>query len=99
MINKFHTRYCILFSLLEEIQNTKNQKKGNLKKSKRNRVSCFNICIVVFPFLFSTVEERTTRNFLILPAIQSVSDRCSLLSPEKFFFAPLFHAFLFLPFE
>ena len=35
-----------------------NQKKGNLKKEKkeRNRVSCFNIYIVMFAFLSSTLE-------------------------------------------
>ena len=33
-----------------------NRKKGNLKKSKRNRVSCFDVYVVVFAFLSSTVE-------------------------------------------
>ena len=53
----------ILFNLLDKIYHTKkintpeSKKKGNLKKSKRNRVSCFNIYIVVFAFLSSTVEE------------------------------------------
>ena len=47
--------------LLDEMQNTKkmkheNRKKGNMKKSKRNRVSSFNIYIIVFAFLLSTVE-------------------------------------------
>ena len=32
--------------------------KGSLKKSKRNRVICLNIYIVVFDFLSSTVEIR-----------------------------------------
>ena len=47
--------------LLDEMQNTKKmkhekRKKGNMKKSKRNRVSSFNIYIIVFAFLLSTVE-------------------------------------------
>ena len=57
----------ILFSLLmllNEIQNTHTQKNENTrmgrkeisKKGKRNRVSCFNIYIVEFTFLLSTVE-------------------------------------------
>ena len=44
----------ILFSLIEETQNTEkmeNRKKGNLKKSKTNRVSCFDLYIVVFAIL------------------------------------------------
>ena len=55
--------------------------------------------------MFSTVEEGTIRNFLILPAIHSgcndplsVSNRYFLLSFEKFFVVPLLHAFYFLPF-
>ena len=52
----------ILFS--DEIQNTKKMKTQKLKerkfekKSKRDRVSCFNIYIVVFAFLSSTIEEE-----------------------------------------
>ena len=61
----------ILFSLLDEIQNTKNQKKGILKKSKKNRVSCFNIYTVLFAFLSTTVEEGSIWNFRILLAIHS----------------------------
>ena len=59
-----------LLLLLDKIQNIKkmnhenretkqkheNRKKRNLKKGKRNRVSCFNIYIIVFAFLSSTVE-------------------------------------------
>ena len=53
-----HLRW--LLPLLDEIQNTKgrkheNREKGNLKK-KRNMLSCFNIYIVVFAFLSSTVD-------------------------------------------
>ena len=46
----------ILFSLLEEIQNTKkintreSKERKFEKKSKKNRVSCFNTYIVVFAF-------------------------------------------------
>ena len=61
----------ILFSLLDEIQNTKNQKKGILKKSKKNRVSCFNIYTVLFAFLSTTVEEGSIWNFRILLTIHS----------------------------
>ena len=32
------------------------KKKRNLKKNKRNMVSCINIYIVVFAFLSSTIE-------------------------------------------
>ena len=54
----------ILFSLLDEILNTKKmntqewkERKFEKKKSKRNRVSCFNIYIFVFAFLSSIVVE------------------------------------------
>ena len=63
MINKCHTRYT-LKKIENEIQKKKyktqkrwiyeNRKKENLKKSKRNRVSCFSCG--VFTFLSSTVE-------------------------------------------
>ena len=32
-------------------------KERNLKKSKRNRMTCFNIYIVVFAFSSNTVKE------------------------------------------
>ena len=50
------------FSLLGEIQNTKKlntheSKEMKFEKNpKRNRVSCFDIYIIVFAFLLSTVE-------------------------------------------
>ena len=53
----------ILFSLLDEIQtqkkmNTRESKESKFEKtSKRNRVSCFNIHILLFEFLSITVEE------------------------------------------
>ena len=46
----------ILFSLFDEIQNTKKDKHTRIKR-KINRVSRFNIFIVVFAYLSSTVEE------------------------------------------
>ena len=53
----------MLFSLLDEIQNTikmdtrESERTEIWKKSKKNRVSCFDIYIVVFAFLSSTIEE------------------------------------------
>ena len=53
-------RWLIL--LLDEIQNTKKMRTLEFKerkfdkKSKRNRVSCYNIYIVLFAFLSSTIE-------------------------------------------
>ena len=38
-------------------EHTKIEGKEIWNKSKRNRASCFNIYIVVFPFLSSTVQE------------------------------------------
>ena len=52
-------RYCSV----EDIQNTKKMNTQELKerkfekKSKRNRVSCFNVYIVIFAFLSSTIEK------------------------------------------
>ena len=46
----------ILLSLFDEIQNTKKDKHTRIKR-KINRVSRFNIFIVVFAYLSSTVEE------------------------------------------
>ena len=52
----------ILFSLLDEIQNTKkmntreSKERKFEKKSNKNKMSFFNIYIVVFAFLSSTVE-------------------------------------------
>ena len=37
-------------------ENTRIERKEIWKKSNRNKVSCFNIYIVVFAFLSSTVE-------------------------------------------
>ena len=37
-------------------ENTRTESKEIWKKSKRNRMSCFNIYIIVFAFLSSTVE-------------------------------------------
>ena len=38
--------------------NTRKKKRKEIcKKSERNRVSCFNIYIIVFAFMSSTVEE------------------------------------------
>ena len=62
LLNDKQMPYEILLSLLDEIQNTKNdedtriESKESWNKSKRNRVSCSNIYIVVFAFLSSTVE-------------------------------------------
>ena len=49
----------ILFSLLDEIQNAikMNTQKEIWNKGKRIRARCFNIYIVVFPILSSTLEE------------------------------------------
>ena len=53
----------ILFSLFDEIQtqkkmNTRESKESKFEKtSKRNRVSSFNIYILLFEFLSITVEE------------------------------------------
>ena len=48
----------ILFSLLDEIdEHTKIERKKIWNKGKRNRLSCFNICIVVFLFLSTTIKE------------------------------------------
>ena len=55
-----HLRWLLL--LLDDMQNTKKMKTRESKERKfkkkinRNRVSCFNIYIVVFTFLSSTVE-------------------------------------------
>ena len=55
----------LMLSLLDETQNkkkmnTRESKERNFeKKSKRNRVSCFNIYIVVFAFLSSTIQGST----------------------------------------
>ena len=52
----------ILFSLLDDIQNTKKDKHTRIKrkeiwkKSKRNRVRCFNIYLVVLTFLSITIK-------------------------------------------
>ena len=52
----------IQFSLLDEIQNRKklntreSKEKKIEKKNKRNRVICFDIYVVIFAFLSSTVE-------------------------------------------
>ena len=52
----------IQFSLLDEMQNTtkmntqESKERKFEKKSKRNRVSCFNIYIVAFIFLSSTAD-------------------------------------------
>ena len=62
LLNDKQMPHEILLSLLDEIQNTKNdedtriESKESWNKSKRNRVSCSNIYIVVFAFLSSTVE-------------------------------------------
>ena len=59
MINKYHTRHCSV----DEIQNTKkmntreSKERKFEKKIKRNRVSCFNIYLVVFTFLSRTAEK------------------------------------------
>ena len=53
----------MLFSLLDEIQNTikmdtrESERTEIWKKSKKTRASCFDIYIVVFAFLSSTIEE------------------------------------------
>ena len=55
-----HLPWLLLLS--DEIQNTKKdentriERKEIKKKKKKNRVSCFNIYIVAFAFLSSTVE-------------------------------------------
>ena len=63
LLNDKQMPHEILFSLLDEIQknkkedeNTRIERKEIWIKSKRNRVSCFNVYIVVFAFLSSTVE-------------------------------------------
>ena len=54
----------ILFSLLEEIQNTKkintreSKEREFEKKSKKNRVSCFNTYIVVFAFFLTATTFK-----------------------------------------
>ena len=54
----------MLFSLLDKIQNIKKMNTRELierkfeKEVKSNRVSCFNIYLVVFAFLTNTVEEE-----------------------------------------
>ena len=57
----YTSRYTVQFVVRRNTEHKKMKtrelnKKGNFKKSKRNRVSCFNIYIVVFAFLLSTVE-------------------------------------------
>ena len=94
LLNDKQIPHEILFSLLGEIQNKKLKERKFEKKSKRYSVGCFNICVVVFPFMFSTLEEGVSRNFRFVPVIHSgydmilylfQTDRCCLLSFEKFF--------------
>ena len=62
LLNDKQMPHEIMFSLLDETQNTKkmntqeSQERKFEKKSDRNRMSCFNIYIVEFAFLSSTEE-------------------------------------------
>ena len=57
----YTTRYIVQFVVrrnteYKKMKTRESNKKGNFKKSKRNRVSYFNIYIVVFAFLLNTIE-------------------------------------------
>ena len=75
----------ILYRLLD-VDKTKNRKRGNLEKIKRNTVCCFNIYIVVFAFMSRIVEEGIIRNFHILPAIHPGYDMILYLFQKDVFF-------------
>ena len=63
ILNDKQLPHEILLSLLDEMQNTIKDEHTKIErmeiwnKGKRNRLSCFNIYIAVFPPLSGTVKE------------------------------------------